>query len=92
MLDALIDRQDGHVAGPPQPSVVDERLKAREHAHRSIRHAVNALNRIWTGEVEGLLRNGFALMLEELRGVGSQDLFDVRAHLLDRHISSPALD
>ena len=48
MLDALIDRQNGHVTGSRQPPVADQRLQTAKHANGAIRHAVNALDVVGT--------------------------------------------
>ena len=52
MLDALIDRQDRHVAGAGQPAVIEQRLQAAEHARRSIRDAIDALDEVGPGQVQ----------------------------------------
>ena len=85
MLDPLIDRQNRHVTGLGQPAVIDERLKAAEHARGPIRCAVDALDVVGPGQVEALLGDGLALMIEERGGFVSEDLFEIRAHDLNRH-------
>ena len=76
MLDALIDRENGHVSRSTEPSMAEQRLQAGQHARRSIGLRKDALDGIGTRQVEALLRNRLALMFEEAR-IRSQYLFNV---------------
>ncbi len=76
MLDALVDRQDRHVAGAGEPAVIEQRLQPAEHRHRPVRVEVNALDEVRTRQVQRLFRNRLALVLQQAGGVGSEDLFD----------------
>ena len=76
MLDALIDRQDRHVAGAGEPAVIEQRLQLAEHRHRAVRIEVNALDEIGARQVQRLFRNRLALVLQQSGGVGSEDLFN----------------
>ena len=55
MLDALIDRQDRHVAGAAEPAVIEQRLQAAQHARRPIRHRVSAVDEVGSRQVEVFL-------------------------------------
>ena len=65
MLDALVHRQDRHVAGAGQPPVIEQRLQFRHHLNRAIRLEVNPLDEIRTGQVQRLLGNRLALVLQQ---------------------------
>src|SRR6266446_7422820 len=49
MLDALVDRQDGEIAGASEPAVAEQALEIREHAKVTVRRCVNAVDKIRTG-------------------------------------------
>ena len=77
MFDALVDGKNRHVAGAGQASGVEDRLERRKHAHGTIRDEMHPLDEIGTGQMERLLRNRLALMLEKRR-VASEDRLNAR--------------
>src|SRR2546426_771724 len=85
MFDALIDRQNRDVSRSCESSVADERLKASQHARGTVRAAIDAIDVIRTRQVEAFFGDRLALMPEQDFGFLSEDLFDIRAQLLDRH-------
>ena len=52
VLDALIDRQDRHVAGAAQPAGVEQRLQAAQHARRAVRQREDAVDEVGTRQVQ----------------------------------------
>jgi hypothetical protein len=77
MLDALVDRQNRHVASASETSGVEDRLKGRQHPDRSIGRKVNPIDDIGTGQMKRLFGNRLALVLEK-RCVASENRFKSR--------------
>ena len=82
VLDALVDRQDRHVAGARQAPVVEQRLEIAQHGWAAIglrRHPVNEV-RPW--QVELIARDGGARVIEQVFGLISERSLNVgvRSH------------
>src|SRR5688572_26543162 len=75
MLDALVDRQDGHIAGAAEASGVEHRLQPAEHARRAIGRHQDPVDEIRTRQVKGLFGDRPAVMLKQT-GVVAEDAFD----------------
>ena len=65
VLDALIDRQDRHVAGAGQPAVVEERLQAAHHPGRPVGQRDDPVHEVGPRKVKAVFRDGLALMRKE---------------------------
>src|SRR5262249_35096857 len=57
MLDALVHRQNGHVASAAQAAVAEQALEISEHAQVAVARRINAINKIRTGKMHALLDN-----------------------------------
>jgi hypothetical protein len=84
MFDALIDREDRHVARAAEPPVIEQRLQAGQDARVPVRQAVDAFHVVGAGQVQRLLRNP-ALMLKQAGRVGAENFFDLRTETLNWH-------
>ena len=78
VLDALVDRQNREVAGAGEAAAIEQRLQAGQHARRPIGSAVDALDVVGPGQMQLLLRNRLALVPQQRRRVGAEDLFQSR--------------
>src|SRR5688572_1354017 len=77
MFDALIDRQNRHVASAAETSGVDHGLQRSEHARRPIGLHEHSLDEIGTWQGEGLFGNRPALMLQQA-GIVAENAFNSR--------------
>jgi hypothetical protein len=77
VLDPLIDGQDRHVAGSRQAPVAQERRETGQHPGGTIRHGVDTLDIIGARQMQAVLGNRLALMLQERGSVVSEDLFNI---------------
>jgi hypothetical protein len=77
MLDALIDRQNRHVSGAAKPPVIDQLLQARKHPSGPIGERKDSIDGIRTRQMERLLRNRLARVIEQLSSIAAQDRFDI---------------
>jgi hypothetical protein len=71
VLDALIYRKDGEVAGSAQAAGIEHPLKVAENAGIAITGGKNAVDKIGAGQVQRFLGNGLAYVLEQTVGLGS---------------------
>ena len=78
MLDALIDRQDRHVAGAAQAAVSSSDCRLPSTRGDRSDKRVDAVDEVGTGQVQGVLRNRLALVLQQARVVAEDrgDPFD----------------
>ena len=62
MLDALIHRQDGHVAGATQTTVIKKRLEVSQHLGGAVGAGHHPVDEIWAGKAQILAGNGLGFM------------------------------
>ncbi len=74
MLYPLIYREYGHVARSGEPSSVVHELEVTENGVRPVGRDEYAIDKIWAGKVELVLGYGFALVVEKVIGLVSQEL------------------
>src|SRR2546421_12681042 len=77
MLYALIDREDREVTGSPKAPVVEEGLEAAQDPGRAVAEREYPLHEIGAGQVKLGAGDGLAGVLEQARGVLSQDLLQL---------------
>ncbi len=66
VLDALVDGQDGDIAGPAEATVVEDLLHRPEDLGTAVRALPDAVHEVRAGKVNLVLRNGFALVVEKV--------------------------
>ncbi len=76
MLDALVDGQDREVARSLETSGVEHVLQGSEHANRPVGRPVHSSNPVRIGQMEPILGNGSALVVQERARVLAKSLFD----------------
>ena len=76
MLDALVHGQDREVARAGQAAVREHLLQRAQHGHRPVRRREHAVHEVGTGQVEGLLGDALAAVLEEGARVAAQQVLD----------------
>ncbi len=57
MLDTLIDRENGHIAGAAEPPVEEQAVKIVQDAQIAIGHRIDAVDKIGAGKMQPLLGN-----------------------------------
>ena len=77
VLDALIDREDAHVAGAAEAPVVEDALKRADHAGGAVAVEEDALGEVGAGEGETLAGNAAAGVTEEALGVLAEQCGDL---------------
>ena len=77
MLDALVDGEDREVTGAGEAPVIEERLEAAEHPGRAVADRVDPRHEVRAGKVQLRLRDGFALVFEQVVGVVAQDRLEL---------------
>ena len=65
VLDALVDREDRHVAGAAEPAVVEQRLQVAQDLRRAVGAGEDAIDEVRAREVEVLVGDGLRLVREE---------------------------
>src|SRR5262245_65522349 len=81
MLDALVDGQDRHIAGPCEPPLVEERLQVAQHRRVAIRTDPDAVHEIGAGQMQEVFRDRLAFVLQQSLPFLTEQLFN----LLDVH-------
>ena len=76
MFDTLVHRQDGHIPGAPEPTVVEELLQRAQYLRAAVGVEPHALQEIGAGEVKLVLRNGRARVLQEVAGLIAEHVGD----------------
>ncbi|MNL26074.1 hypothetical protein D3C87_1475830 [compost metagenome] len=76
VLDALVNRQDGDVAGPAQTPGVEDALEVVEHGQRPVRGDEDPIQEVGAGQVQQLLGEVGALVLKQALGVFAEQFFD----------------
>src|SRR5205807_3171583 len=89
VLDAVVDRQDGEIAGTRQAAVIVERLEAAQDPRRAIAGGEDPGDEVRAGQMQLRLRDGFAFVLQQAGGVAAEDRLQLaergrgcRSHLL----------
>ncbi len=85
VLDALVDRKNGHVPGAGEPAMIQQRLQAGQHGRWAIRHTINTLDVVGPGEMQRLFWNGLALMLKQSGRFFAENFFESGTDGLDGH-------
>jgi hypothetical protein len=80
MLDALIDRKDGHVAGARQASGVVHPVQVVQDALVAIGRSKDAIHPVRARQMQELGRNGLAVVLGEVLGLVAVEGDDVVDH------------
>ncbi len=78
MLDALVDGEDGQVAGAAEAPGVEHLLDRAQHLRLPVGGGEDAVDEVASGQVEQILRDGLAGVVEERVGVGAEEVGDVR--------------
>jgi hypothetical protein len=74
MLDALVDRQDGYISGSSQSSMIEKILKTAQNGNRPVAIQPDPVYKIGSRQMQVILSNGFALVIEEIAGFISKQL------------------
>ena len=82
MFDALVHRQDGHVARAGQPAMVEHRLQAAQRLRIAVGQRKNAVHEIRSRQMQPLLRHRLAFMFQQTLGGISQKFFNFSIHNL----------
>ena len=77
MLDALVNGQNGNVAGPGQPAVVEDCLQVAQDLRRPVGLSPNAGHKVRAGQVERGGRNAFAAVLKQVLRFVPKNVGDV---------------
>ena len=72
VLDALVDRQDRQVAGAGQPAGAEQPLEVAEHPGVAVAGGEDAVDEVGAGQVQRLLGDGLAHVLEQAVGLGAE--------------------
>lgn len=72
VFDALVDGEDGHVAGAGEAAGVEEELHVAEDIDGSVGHGHDAVDEVGAREVEGGAGDAFAFVVEECGVVGEE--------------------
>ena len=80
VLDSLVHRQDGQIAGPGQTAMIENLRQTAQHGRRAIGLRVNPIHKVRPGQMKFLLRNGLAMMFEQVFGAVAQELFKFGMH------------
>ena len=72
MLNSLIDREYGKIARAPQTAMIEKRLQTSEYRSRTIVLQTYSIDKIRAGEMQLIPGDGFALVLEQILGLVSQ--------------------
>ena len=80
VLDALIDRENGKVAGVGKTAGAVHALEVGQDAGIAVASEVDAVHEIRTGKMKEILRHGLAGVVEEGVGPGSEVVLDVVDH------------
>ena len=82
MFDTLIDRKDGQISGSAKTSVSKHRLQATQDPGRAIRRAENPVHEPGTRQVQALLGNRLALVVEQGSLVAQAHRADKRVYAI----------
>ena len=77
VLDALVDWQDGKVAGARQSPVGEDRFQAAQHARRAVAVLPDPVDEVRPGQMQLLFRNRVALVLEQILGLRAQHFLEL---------------
>ena len=76
MLDALVDREDRHVAGAAEAPVVEHGLHVAEDRGAAVGVGHHPVDVVGSGKVEELCGDGLGAMSEEVLGLVAEDVLD----------------
>jgi len=74
VLNALIDGQDGEVAGAAEAAVVEDLLHRPQNPWTTIRVLPDAVDEVGAGKVKLVLRNRVAFVIEQVLGLVTEML------------------
>jgi hypothetical protein len=74
VLDALVDREDAHVAGAAEATVGEQRLEVAQRLRVAVGAAVHAVDEVRTRQVQQRRVDRAALVLEQVLGLVPQQV------------------
>ena len=86
VLDALVHRQDGEIAGAGEAAGVEHLLEVAQHAGFAVLDRDHAVNVVRAGQMEPGARDAFAGMVQQAVGLVAQERLNVR------HRVSPSVE
>jgi hypothetical protein len=81
MLDALVDRQDGHISRSRQAAVKEQRLEVPENAGGPVGGRDDLIDEPRAGQVQHFLRDGPARVIQQVVCIGPKDFVYLLTHL-----------
>lgn len=76
MFDPLVHREDREVPGSCEPAMIGQGLQGTQHRDRTIGAEVQSVHKVRTGQVQRLLGDAGAAVLQQALGIVAEQLGD----------------